>query len=133
MSARNRVGGMCGPIAALLYLMVCPGAARAQGAKPPPKKPTPWLEMDYGPVLAASIESPLPTRNMTQKGLAIRVNGDRTPATYVLFDVDLLRYSAAWTGELIDWKGVLFDGSHRTWASAAGEPVFGNPLLPGWA
>jgi glucose/arabinose dehydrogenase len=89
--------------------------------------------MDYGPVLAASVESPLPRRNMTQKGLAIRVNGGRTPAAYVLFDVDLLRYSAGWTGELIDWKGVLFDGSHRTWASVGGDAVFGNPLLPGWA
>jgi glucose/arabinose dehydrogenase len=105
----------------------------AQSKPPPPKKPTPWLEMDYGPVLAASIESPLPTRNMTQKGLAIRVNPAHEPPAYVLFDMDLLRYSAGWTDKLIDWKSVLYDASHRTWPSTAGQSVFGNPLAPGWA
>jgi glucose/arabinose dehydrogenase len=89
--------------------------------------------MDYGPVLAASIESPLPARNMTQKGLAIRVNPGQEPPAYVLFDIDLLRYSAGWTGPLINWKNVLYDGSHRTWPAIAGDAVFGNPLASGWA
>jgi glucose/arabinose dehydrogenase len=89
--------------------------------------------MDYGPVLAASIESPLPTRNMTQKGLAIRVNPGENPPAYVLFDIDLLRYSAGWTGQVINWKGVLFDATHRTWPSMGGDVVFANPLIPGWA
>jgi glucose/arabinose dehydrogenase len=106
-------------------------------AKPPvatvAAKSTPWKEMDYGPVLASSIESPLPTRNMTQKGLAIRVNSGEEPPAYVLFDIDLLRYSAGWTGQLINWTNVLFDASHRTWPAIAGDAVFGNPLAPGWA
>ena len=133
MSARNHSVTVPNGCIAILLAIVCPVPADAQPQKQPPKKPTPWLEMDYGPVLAASIESPLPTRNMTQKGLAVRVNPGQTPPAYMLFDIDLLRYSAGWTGNLIDWKGVLFDASHRTWASIGGDAVFGNPLIPGWA
>src|SRR6202035_5236485 len=52
---------------------------------------------------------------------------------YVLFDSDLIRYSAGWTGGLIDWHNVLFDGTHQVWRRARGDEVFGNDMAPGWA
>jgi hypothetical protein len=93
----------------------------------------PWLTMDRGPCFSASVESSLPQRQMTPKGLIIRVGTPVHPA-YVLFDEDLLRYSAAWTGpQIIDWRSVVFDGSHRTWPSVVGDEVFGTLMIPGWA
>jgi hypothetical protein len=87
--------------------------------------------MERGPVLSASIESAYPSRNITEKGVAIRL--DEKSQTYVLFDEDLCRYSIAWTGGFIDWKGVVYNGEHRVWPSVVGTPIFGLSLAPGWA
>src|SRR6478672_397382 len=96
----------------LLALLALPALGQASNAKPAAK---PWLEMDYGPTLSASIESAYPARNITQKGIAIRL--DAKTQTYVLFDEDLLRYSLAWSGGFIDFHSVLYDGVHRVWPS----------------
>ncbi len=87
--------------------------------------------MDRGSCFTASVESSLPERGMTPKGLIIRVNPDK-PA-YVLFDTDLLRYSVGWIGGPINFHGVEFDGEHRTWPSVVGDEFFGNRMTPGWA
>src|SRR5258708_5307875 len=114
------MNGWC--LSRIVYRFVCAlvvtGAAIATRADLAPSTGKPWAAMDYGPTLSASIESALPQRNMTPKGIVIRVSGGAKPA-YVLFDADLLRYSSAWTGEMIDWSGVGFDGSHRTWPQVA--------------
>src|SRR4051794_11088156 len=121
----------------LIAVIICSAAGRANAAdaKPPakPKAPPsrPWLDMDYGPVISTTIESAYPQRNITQKGIAIRL--DQKSQTYVLFDQDLFRYSLAWTGGFIDFRGVLYDGVHRVWPSTIGEPIFGTSLTPGWA
>jgi mono/diheme cytochrome c family protein len=95
----------------------------------------PWEDMDYGPFLTASIEAPAPRTNLAYKGLAIPVGraagGGRTEA--VLFDTDLLRYAAGWTGGFVALKGVVFDGEHWAYPHLAGRQVFGNPTQPGWA
>src|SRR4051794_15157208 len=113
---------MTHPCRTLLLLALSP-LALAQPAGPAPAKPKPspakpWLDMDYGPTLSTTIESAYPARNITQKGIAIRL--DAKTQTYVLFDEDLFRYSLAWTGGFIDWRGVLFNGEHRVWPSAVG-------------
>jgi hypothetical protein len=114
---------------AAVLLVSSTSAQQPAPAKAP--APKPWLEMDYGPTLSASIESSYPTRNIAQKGIAIRLDADSQ--TYVLFDEDLCRYALAWTGGFIDYKGVLFDGTHRVWPATAGRPIFGTSLVPGWA
>lgn len=114
-----------------LLTFLFPLITLAQSPLNPKAKPKPWLEMDYGPTLSASIESSLPERQITQKAIAIRL--DPETQTYFLFDEDLLRYSVATTGGLIDFKGVLFDGTHRTWPTVAGDEIFGTRLTPGWA
>ena len=97
----------------------------------PPSNDTPWLAMDREPYFSASVESSLPERQMTPKGILIRVNKE-TPA-YVLFDADLLRYSCGWTGGSINFHNVMFDGAHQVWSRVVGDEVFGNGMIPGWA
>jgi hypothetical protein len=120
---------------ACILVVAAPLTALSQSrAATSPTQPTtkPWLTMDRGPYFSASVESSLPQREMTPKGLIIRVGTASHPA-YVLFDEDLLRYSAAWTGpQIIDWRSVVFDGSHRTWPAVVGDEVFGTRMMPGW-
>jgi mono/diheme cytochrome c family protein len=95
----------------------------------------PWQAMDYGPFLTASIEAPLPKTNLAFKGIALNLGanfgGTRNEA--VIFDTDLLRYSAGWTGDFVALKGVVFDGEHWAYPRIAGQQFFGNPAGPGWA
>jgi cytochrome c2 len=121
-----------GPSALSLLLLVL-WSADAPGASSEARPP--WEAMDYGPFLTASIEAPEPRRNIACKGIAINLGanlgGDRNEA--VVFDTDLLRYSAGWTGEFLALKGVVFDGQHGAYPRIKGRQVFGNPAAPGWA
>lgn len=95
----------------------------------------PWTAMDYGPFLTASIEVSSQPTNIAYKGIAIPVGlptHDR-PSAAMLFDTDLLRYAAGWTGGFIALKGVVFDGEHWAYPRIQGETVFENPPLPGWS
>ena len=63
------------------------------------------------------------------KGLAIRVGNDAS----MLFDTELLRMAAGWTGGYITTRGVAFDGQHGVHPSIVGDQKFGTTALPGWA
>src|SRR5690349_10289421 len=91
--------------------------------------------MDYGPYLTASIEAPEPRTNIAFKGIAINLGANFGGAhnEAVVFDTDLLRYSAGWTGDFIALKGVVFDGEHWAYPRIKGPQVFGNRMTPGWA
>ncbi len=53
---------------------------------------------------------------------------------FVLFDTDTLRMAAAWSGDgFIDWRSIVYDGSHGTHPKLVGERLFTNPVAPGWA
>jgi mono/diheme cytochrome c family protein len=110
-----------------------PLLAQAQVATGPERPP--WQAMDYGPYLTASIEAPEPRTNIAYKGIAINLGanfgGDHNEA--VIFDTDLLRYSAGWTGDFVALKGVVFDGEHWAYPHINGDQVFGNHPAPGWA
>jgi cytochrome c2 len=103
--------------------------AAATGPAPP------WQAMDYGPFLTASIEAPHPATNIAFKGIAINLGansgGDHNEA--VIFDTDLLRYSAGWTGGFVALTGIVFDGEHWAYPRIEGPQLFGNPIAPGWA
>lgn len=51
----------------------------------------------------------------------------------VVFDTDLLRYSAGWQGGFLALKGVVFDGEHWAYPQICGTFSFANPMRPGWA
>jgi cytochrome c2 len=125
-----------GSAAALMVTVLLAGPALrpALGAGPP-RAGQRWEIMDYGPFLSASIEAPQPRTNIAYKGIAINLGaafgGARNEA--IVFDTDLLRYSAGWVGNFVALKGVAFDGEHWAYPRIAGPQVFGNPTTPGWA
>ena len=89
-----------------------------------------WRDMDYGPFLSTAVAAN--ANNLTYKGIVIPLTPDRTGGA-VLFDTDLLRYSAGWIGGLIDFADVEFDGRHQSYPSIEGELLWENRVGPGWA
>ncbi len=113
----------------------------SRAAEPQSSTGLPWVDMDYGPFLTASIEAPWPGRNIAYKGIAVPIHGpgggpgDKASqaAAAIVFDTDLLRYSVGWKGDFLHLRGVVFDGTHYTYPQINGDPVFANPVAPGWA
>ncbi|MFK7817791.1 MAG: DUF6797 domain-containing protein, partial [Planctomycetaceae bacterium] len=91
----------------------------------------PYIDMDYGPALSMTIEADGPGKNIAYKGVMVTL--DEETQTYALFDEDLMRYAAAWTGGKLNWRSVIYDGSHNTHPSMVGEQLFGNAVRPGWS
>ena len=89
-----------------------------------------WIDMEYGPYMTHSFQASVPEGNIAYKGIRIQL-GDEGEA--VLFDSDLLRFAAGWTRSQLDWRSVVYDGSHGTHPRVVGEPLFSNPRIPGWA
>ncbi len=96
----------------------------------------PYIDMNYGPYLSASIEAA--PGNIAYKGIAIRLDdgpgGVSKGSEFVVFETDTLRMAAAWSGDkFIDWRSIVYDGSHGTHPKLVGERLFTNPVAPGWA
>lgn len=110
-----------------LFLALLPGESFAQNQR---KTRSGLLQNDF-PFQGACISANFPSNNIALKGLAIRVGtGD---AANVLFDTDLLRMAAGWTGGYISTRGVAFDGGHGSHPGIVGEQKFGTRQGPGWA
>lgn len=95
-----------------------------------------WQRMQFGPVLFWTLE--VASGNIAQKGIAVRLDpgagGVSRGNAWLVYDHDLMRAAAAWTGDgFVDWRGIAFDGSHGTHTSIVGEKLFVNPPGPGWA
>jgi mono/diheme cytochrome c family protein/glucose/arabinose dehydrogenase len=88
-------------------------------------------DMDYGPLLSLAVQMPGETAGSTPKGVAMRV-GEQKEGTLV-FDTDLVRCTAGWTGGYLDFKGVAFSGSHGGNPGPVGAVVFRTPVMPGWS
>ncbi len=100
-----------------------------------------WIDMNYGPFLTAALQvdkGNIAHSNIVHKGIAIRIDGSEGGITsgqrFVVFDTDTLRYAAGWEGpSFVDWKSIVWDGSHQTHSSIVGHELFQNPPGPGWA
>jgi hypothetical protein len=97
----------------------------ANGAE---KKRSSMLQEDF-PFQGACIEATFPRKNIAMKGLAIRTGPNAT----MLFDTELLRMAAGWTGDYITTHGVAFDGAHGSHPKIDGDQKFGTRQAPGWA
>jgi glucose/arabinose dehydrogenase len=86
------------------------------------------IQTDF-PYQMAAIGAPSPKGNVAKKGMAISVGNGAS----VLFDTDLVRMAAGWTGALITTTGVSFDGSHGGFPKISGTQLFGTPAVAGWA
>ena len=105
---------------------------------PEPSNIEPWLTMDYGPSLMATVEAGTNGRNIAYKGISVRVDaglgGVSRGRDWVLYDHDTMRVAAAWSGAgFIDWQGINFDGRHGIHPRLVGEAAFSNSSGPGWA
>jgi hypothetical protein len=87
-------------------------------------------KMDYGPFLAGTFVAPQPKDNITLKGTIVKLNAEGT--ANILFDTELLRYSAGWIGDFIDFHGVTYDGAHGVDPSIKGQQLFGTLATPAW-
>ncbi len=97
----------------------------AQGQNRPQYK---MLQEDF-PFLSACINAKFPEGNTAMKGVAIRVGNGAT----MLFDTDLCRMAAGWTGGYVTTHGVAFDGAHGHHPAIDGEQKFGTAVVPGVA
>ncbi len=86
------------------------------------------LQKDF-PFQGACINAKYPKGNVAMKGLAIRLGPDAA----VLFDTDMLRMAAGWTGGYITTHGVVFDGAHGHHPAIVGDQKFGTAAGPGVA
>ena len=116
---------------ALLWVATAP--AQDAGIKLTGK---PYIDMDYGAFLTASIE--VASGNIAQKGIAIRLDdgpgGVSQGNAFVLFDTDTMRVAGFWTGRgLINWQGIAMDGRHATHPRLVGNLMFSNGNAAGWA
>lgn len=89
-----------------------------------------YRDMDYGPVIGETIVADWPENNIAYKGLAVRLDHDAA----MIFDTDLMRWSAATAGGWID----LSRTSHTSYkgsrpAATEGREVFATAAAPGWA
>jgi putative heme-binding domain-containing protein len=105
---------------------------------PAPSEIEPWVAMDYGSCLLATIESGDDLSNVAYKGIAVRLDagqgGVSRGRAWVLYEHDTLRLAAAWTGQgFIDWKGINFNGQHQVHPRVVGKVHVANPDGPGWA
>ena len=100
----------------------------------------PWLHMDYGPVISASVtvtepEDPRadkePGENVSYKSHAIMLADQRRAG--VIFDTELLRMAAGWNGPQYVLTGTVYDWKHGPHPHLDGKPVFETPVAPGWA
>ncbi len=113
------------------------GLPKGSTRGPKPSNIEPWVSMNYGPSLLATLE--IGDRgNFAYKGLAVRLDngpgGVSRGRHWMLFDHDTLRVAAVWTGSgFIDWNGINFNGRHAIHPRVVGDVVFANPVGPGWA
>jgi glucose/arabinose dehydrogenase len=102
-----------------------------------PASAAPYDQMDYGPFLSATYVAPWPAGNVAYRGVAVPLDGPTTTAKAAyIFDTEMLRPMAAWTGQFINYKGVAFDGGHG--ANPGPDPkkttqIFSTKPSPGWA
>ncbi len=89
-----------------------------------------FMKMDYGPFQSATIN--IRKNEPVIKAIAIKCDRAGTKAN-VLFDTELLRYAAGWTGGFHDNHGVAFDGAHGENPTIEGTVVFSTKAQPSWS
>lgn len=132
MSPNRRPAALALSAVFIAALALIAPASRAADAKPErkarPEVKEELLQTDF-PFQVACIGAKFPKDNVAMKGIAIRLG----QGANMLFDTDLLRMSAGWTGGYITTRGVVFDGAHGEHPSIDGEQKFGAAPVPGVA
>ena len=88
---------------------------------------TRWSDMDFGPFFSSTLILPTRRENVTHKAISIRL-GDKHA---IAFDTELLRFTAAWTGNFLNITPVR-EGLAGP-PDVAGEVMFTARPGPGWS
>jgi hypothetical protein len=114
----------------VLSALLLPAAVEAQTENSAPPKPViPWDASDLGPFHSGCFKFKIGGGDqVTAKGVAIKV-GKESGVT-VLFDTELLRWTAAWTGGFIQFPPGR--GGLEGQIKPAGEIAFTTSQVPGW-
>ena len=105
---------------------------------PEPASVDPWVAMDYGPTVSATLQMGSDDANFAFKAIATRLDpgagGISRGHVWGMFDHDTMRMAGLWAGEgFIDWNCIHFNGSHGTHPHTIGQPIAATPTGPGWA
>lgn len=85
-----------------------------------------------GPFFSGTIKANFPTaKNTAMKGVIVTVGAEKN--AYICYDTDLMRVSAAWTGDFLDFGNGQREIVHPPPASVKGTGIFGSMPGPGWA
>lgn len=89
--------------------------------------------MDYGPFLGGTLIEFGQPDNIAYKGFAVKLTAGNESDTEggVIFDTELLRVAATWSGDWLKLKGTPFDGGHGTNLESAGESITATRTRPG--
>jgi putative heme-binding domain-containing protein len=114
------------------------GLPKGRARGPAAQDIRPWVTMDYGPSLMATLELGDDGTNFAYKGIAVRLDagpgGISRGRAWSVYDHDTLRLAGSWTGSgFIDWNGINFNGKHEVHPRIAGRLHVANPDGPGWA
>jgi hypothetical protein len=82
-------------------------------------------------LFSGTIRASYPDKNVTMKGLVIKLGADEK--TFVCYDTDLMRLSLAWTGNFLKFGNYQREIVHPQPPEVAGTPLFGTRPGPGWA
>ncbi len=85
--------------------------------------------MDYGPAMA--ITCGIAKDNIAYKGILIPLNKEKT--LNALFDTELLRVTAVWSGGFLNWASRNYADNNNDYCTADGKIEFSTPRLPGCA
>lgn len=110
---------------ALLLICMCSVAVFAGEVKPRHQ------QIEQGPFVSYTMEAQWPRQNIVYKGLAIRLQRNGQDKGSLLFDTDLLRTGALWTGGFINFdKDVAAVRDYRA-VQPVGAQIAGMPQVPG--
>ena len=105
-------------------------------------------EIEYGPFISATFVGQWPKNSFTYKGVAVRFDSGKEAlnpkdvkdgkagdfSAGIIFDTDLLRVSAGWSGAVLKLQGIPFDMQHGlNQEIVKGAQRFGTSPGPGWA
>jgi glucose/arabinose dehydrogenase len=82
-------------------------------------------------LFSGTIRASYPDRNITMKGVVIKLGDDQK--TFVCYDTDLMRLSLAWRGDFLKFGNYQREISHPQPPEVAGSPLFGTRPGPGWS
>ena len=100
-----------------------------------------YTKMNYGNSLSYSYQLDQTKNskewNIAYKGFAERLDPGEGGVTkgknWIVFEKDTMRIGAVWSGSFIDYRSIMFDGSHGTHPKIKGKALFVMPNAPAWA